>query len=866
MQSRRSGGREGRGGSNRYLSPNPRATAIGKMKEHHADDWHHKPFARRSRPSVSPPMRGRPLRSSARRNASIERREYAPWSAEFGKHADINRDHGYKHQARSQPFLFEDQGYDPLPDYMLPDYPSDLNQKLKPSRPIMDKDFLYQGNGSSTGLQGQSLRIQKSVYLDDGPDRSFFSRPTETAAPKPGNIVGGSRYQERGRENIYSSRGAPFPEISGTSSSTFAKDDELHLYGDQLHQPSDAFARDNPGDFSDDHIDRTWYGHMRLSDSMRGLPSSQSPIDEPRNYPMQELTRRGREDRGSLASDDIYKKNSWCPRDDYRDALGPSFTYLPNDMADRVGSSQRVANKSSFLDSHHSLRRDATLRYDEMKGVHEDYAGGSGTRLHGLTLKSHEIPPAEENHDLVRYASFMAYRERPKNPMFPNRHMDISQQNVSPRREESHFEDMDTYNLSSERMVRKRYLMDDDNEYAVNSRIIDHTGFRRIMSAADSDDIWLKDDNKGHLPSKKLAFGRPSHKMTSHKISQGDAWSLPRDNSAHEESGCTRNIKKRLKPSPLEFSKSFTSERNELFRPYKIWKRTLKGQYTGWKTNNCGDVPDDTPLSISEDPPEGSEEYKKQVHKAFLRFSKLLNESTFQQKRYREPGKGTLLCCVCGSHSKEFTDIHSLITHSYHSRKVGVKTDHLGLHKALCVLMGWNWLVAPDNSKAYQSSPVAEANFLKEDLILWPPLVILHNSSIEKKVTKNEARIVTNEGIEEILTDIGIGSGKAKISYGKPANQSMFLVKFMPTFSGLQEAEKLHKHFADRKRGKQEFQQIKISNGKMEAPVKKVEELLYGYMASTEDMHKLDAETKKRCLVKSKKDIEAIADAPLNAD
>lgn len=42
--------------------------------------------------------------------------------------------------------------------------------------------------------------------------------------------------------------------------------------------------------------------------------------------------------------------------------------------------------------------------------------------------------------------------------------------------------------------------------------------------------------------------------------------------------------------------------------------------------------------------------------------------------------------------SKEFPDMHSLIMHMYNPDKADLLVDHLGLHKALCVLMGWNYI------------------------------------------------------------------------------------------------------------------------------------------------------------------------------
>ena len=58
--------------------------------------------------------------------------------------------------------------------------------------------------------------------------------------------------------------------------------------------------------------------------------------------------------------------------------------------------------------------------------------------------------------------------------------------------------------------------------------------------------------------------------------------------------------------------------------------------------------------------------------------------------------------------------------------------DHLGLHKALCILMGWNYLLPPDNSKAYQRLSPEEAAADRDDLIMWPPHVIIQNTTTGK--------------------------------------------------------------------------------------------------------------------------------------
>ncbi|GKV42736.1 hypothetical protein SLEP1_g50112 [Rubroshorea leprosula] len=117
------------------------------------------------------------------------------------------------------------------------------------------------------------------------------------------------------------------------------------------------------------------------------------------------------------------------------------------------------------------------------------------------------------------------------------------------------------------------------------------------------------------------------------------------------------------------------------------------------------------------------------LKKAFLFFSKVIYENPMQKKNYLEDGKHDRLQCVaCGRSSKDFSDMHALIMHTYNSDNAALRVDHLGLHKALCVLMGWNFSKPPDNLKAYKFLPADEAAANQEDLILWPPVVIIHNT------------------------------------------------------------------------------------------------------------------------------------------
>ncbi|XP_057480395.1 uncharacterized protein LOC130767524 [Actinidia eriantha] len=201
--------------------------------------------------------------------------------------------------------------------------------------------------------------------------------------------------------------------------------------------------------------------------------------------------------------------------------------------------------------------------------------------------------------------------------------------------------------------------------------------------------------------------------------------------------------------------------------------------------------------------------------------------------------------------------------------KARLRAQHLGLHKALCSLMGWQSAEILNSQWVCQLLPDAETVAHKEDLIIWPPIVVVHNSSIRN--TNPDAQIISIEMLESILRDMGFRE-KIKVCRGRPANQSIMVVKFNGTLSGLQEAEKLHKFYADNKHGRTEFQQINPNGSRsgdgetQKTSANKMEDLLYGYLGIAEDLDKLHFETKKWFYVKSKKGIQEIADAPLKTE
>lgn len=110
---------------------------------------------------------------------------------------------------------------------------------------------------------------------------------------------------------------------------------------------------------------------------------------------------------------------------------------------------------------------------------------------------------------------------------------------------------------------------------------------------------------------------------------------------------------------------------------------------------------------------------------------------------------------------------------------------------------------------------------------------------------------------------------------GRPADQSVMVVKFLGTFTGLESAERLHKYFAERKHGRAEFARLTSNSSRssssnwLEAGIqgdKLKEQLLYGYMGISEDLDSADFNTKKYCFIKSKKEILDLANAPVRTD
>lgn len=269
------------------------------------------------------------------------------------------------------------------------------------------------------------------------------------------------------------------------------------------------------------------------------------------------------------------------------------------------------------------------------------------------------------------------------------------------------------------------------------------------------------------------------------------------------------------------------------------------------------------------DLPEDSPEFKQQVQRAFLKYAKVVYEDSEQRKKYEEQGKaGTLLCVACGRLSKPFVDTQSLVMHTLQSKKTGLRAEHLGLCKAICCVMGWSHAVDPTGGKSYQNISVEEAKANNEDLILWPPAVIVHNVSTSKMTDGHQEDAAEFTAVKELLKDTGVSFERVKIATGR---RGMVIIKCAPVLSGLHDAEHLHKHFASSGLGRDDWMRVEIDKQKSNADAARVPEeekskkknMLYGYIALAYDLDKVDLDLHRRCQIKSRKDIEVIAGDPL---
>ncbi|KAL6341733.1 hypothetical protein AAG906_037977 [Vitis piasezkii] len=707
----------------------------------------------------------------------------------------------------------------------------------------------------STRESCENIQIQDHLIADKKMARELYKKE-EKAMFYPSHRRTYHCYNEEEKSNFYSMDTSHhmMPLAQSKASSSVSKDDFHGPYKNGPTFPSDGFRRETNGEpFG-------WGGDGRMS----GFRSPAKPELRPKrqvqfipteckiwDHPCPELWRSERGDLGMVSDDEFYGKmaNVWqdC---DHQDFVRGSVIDSVVDRIDDTESSYSNYIKDSRLGDHHNSSQESPI-HKYLDASKTQY----GIRLDGEVLGSRgtcqdcESMHQEKGYDFERDADLWPYEEKlpaldhdPASGVCPQLSLTLEEPGM--------------HELSENCLKRKRSMDKKMGKHNPRSKLSSNwKTSTKICNLSNKNEGWASEDIGEIFWSKRLACSHSSRNLSGiqNRLSQ-----------PNKPGG--KDIKKRLVPGPQSVHISCPVVRKH--KSHKFLKRSFDGSHGSLHIEG---VPLKTKVSAaSNELPEGSEEFKQQVHSMFLKFVKLLNENPAQRRIYTEQGKASnLKCSICGSNSKEFMNTIGLVMHTIMSPKVGLRVQHLGLFKALCLLMGWNSEVTPNKPWVHQVLPAAESLALKEDLIIWPPVVIVHNSSIGNS-DPDERMIVTIDMLVTILRDMGFDGGKTQICRGKPANQSIMVVRFNATFSGLQKAEKLHNMYAENQHGRAEFHQINFNNGKTsscrenrKAQADKVEHVLYGYLGIAGDLDKLDFEAKERCVVKSKKEIWAIADGPL---
>ncbi|CAD6268233.1 unnamed protein product [Miscanthus lutarioriparius] len=690
---------------------------------------------------------------------------------------------------RTSAMYFQDRRLSPPPP-LYPTVPHETGF-LTGGSAMKASDGYVAGNTQRLHDDGNFKYHKNAPYIESRDTERHYSGSRDLVVEKGG---GAERFYDdvpagriRETEMLYSRRG-----IGDSSSALLAKDHHPYrMHTEPGYETSNGYNMDGLGRSSHDslgygsgHPHRlsgsplehgSGHGDETLLDIARQAHSRHTPRAASLEYDGHDTYTASENIRGNVPLNSRHISGSTSLRGLGDERINGNLR-LSHRIEEDKGSFEEAMHQDTEHLIQHSYGGDASVKYLTARGGDDRYSHSPGTEPIGISRR----PARQHEFDSFGYssdqeASLVVSRKRDRSPEYHDHEIDVYQADHGFTGHEYYDDDIDEYDLPPPRM--SRYVMFDGDEC----------------------------DERHDVPTNGDVFSR----LALPHETYGEWTDMDRGNHPHSD-----------------------------ILGYGYSKHSTKDEPNGSEVKH-EDAPEYEDPPLQKDPPEGSEEFRKQVEEAFLKYAKILNESPATQKKYREASKGSLSCCVCRSVARKFPDLDALLSHAYDTCKVGLKTKHLGFHKALCVLMGWNWHVAPDTSKAHYSIPSEEINAMREDLMLWPPVVVIQNSS----------------------TDIGVPPEKARVSHGRPANQSVFLVKFQPTISGFQEAMRVHTHFSTRNHGKEEFQLLRGSKGKKAASTESLEELLYAHIGVVEDLGLLDDGMKKRCKVRSKKEIESDADA-----
>ncbi|CAK7329314.1 unnamed protein product [Dovyalis caffra] len=186
------------------------------------------------------------------------------------------------------------------------------------------------------------------------------------------------------------------------------------------------------------------------------------------------------------------------------------------------------------------------------------------------------------------------------------------------------------------------WINPDNEQYSLS----ENSGLRHLRSGMDE---WMIDGTASHehaysfnpLPSTDLLPSDNRHPSKSVE---------PPKSNVKQRLGPLRNVKQRLGPAPNACKSLGAAQRAQRKLPWlKIYEERCLDNYDGTLHIQGLKSSERLKKHAKTEAPKDSDEFMQLVHRAFLKFSKLLNENSANRRKYLEKGgNDNLKCCVCG--------------------------------------------------------------------------------------------------------------------------------------------------------------------------------------------------------------------------
>jgi hypothetical protein len=483
-------------------------------------------------------------------------------------------------------------------------------------------------------------------------------------------------------DRLYSSRGmlgsdlvpcTQPKQIGDSSSSLLTKDRQYRMYGEPDIEQSNGYVMNGLGILPHDSsghgrvrahrfTSRSFehgsdHGDDALLDITRQDHSKLAPRAEPMEYGGHEYVTRDSIIHPYIASEDLRGNVSQNPRHMSSSALMAGL------KDERINRHMKLSHRmGEDEDSYQGIPHDtednllpsygahAPVRYPPAKGGRDRCSHSPGFDPIGTArrpARQHEFASFEDGCDLSdRDVSPMISRKRYRSPA--SRDYVVDMHKSDDRFAGGGYYDTVEYDTSPRRMTRIYDRADEDDEDARYDTPCNWNVFSRLGLPDEISGEWTIAEQEGYPHSSTLAYGHSKHKPISQRLSRPIGHSkFGAPSMLGRGRGLTKRGKRRMRIAPHNFAGGYTSTRNEFIMPNKYPKPSEEDNPNDAEMGH-EDTPECVDLPAQKDPPEGSEEFTKQVHEAFLKYAKILNETPAMQKKFRDAAKGTLSCCVCG--------------------------------------------------------------------------------------------------------------------------------------------------------------------------------------------------------------------------